>query len=87
MESVLIHNQLPTGFGDGYSRVFSIPQGCPFSMTFIALLLRPWILDMRKCHVKPRLLADDLSVTASGSHASDHIQQFLRADNPDSWIE
>ena len=44
----------------------SIPQGCPFSMTMVALLLKPWINYMIELGVEPRVLADDLMVTAVG---------------------
>ena len=35
-------------------------------MTFLALLLRPWILRVRAVHAIPRVLADDMSVAATG---------------------
>ena len=34
-------------------------------MTLIALLMRPWILHMRANHLTPRVLADDLFISAS----------------------
>ena len=46
--------------------VCSIPQGCPFSMAMVALLILPWVNQMRKLGVKPRCLADDLMITARG---------------------
>ena len=50
----------------------SIPQGCPFSMAMIALLLRPWMQMMKEMGVTPRTLADDLMVWAEGEgHAKE----------------
>eukprot|EP00969_Alexandrium_andersonii_P207472 9165927-Alexandrium_andersonii.AAC.1 len=50
--------------GVPYARPTSIPQGCPWSMAVIALVLRAWILVMRQIPTRPRLLADDLQVWA-----------------------
>ena len=36
-------------------------------MTFIALLFRPWIVRMRQLGVTPRVLADDILITAEGT--------------------
>eukprot|EP00969_Alexandrium_andersonii_P114246 5050349-Alexandrium_andersonii.AAC.1 len=43
---------------------FSIPQGCPWSMTFLGLVMTPWIRMLRAEFVLvcPRALADDLLV-------------------------
>ena len=38
----------------------SIPQGCPFSMNMVALLMRPWNMKTRESGIEPRTLADDL---------------------------
>ncbi len=46
-DNLIVHNSLAQGLGAGYFKPMSIPQGCPFSMCFIALLARPWILQMR----------------------------------------
>ena len=54
----------------------SIPQGCPFSMTMIALLMVPWINLMRELKVGPRVLADDLMFTA---HGVGHRANTIRA--------
>ena len=44
-------------------------------MMFTALLMRPWIMLMRNNEVTPRVLADDLYVTAFGqSHASKFVK-------------
>ena len=36
-------------------------------MMVIALTLRPWVMEMSKMQVKPRILADDLLVVANGA--------------------
>jgi hypothetical protein len=54
----------------------SIPQGCPFSMTMIALLMVPWIRIMTDLGVKPRVLADDLMFT---THGDDHRAMTIEA--------
>ena len=48
--------------GKSYVKKFSIPQGCPFSMIWISLLLRAWILMMHERSCVPRVLADDLCI-------------------------
>ena len=66
-----IRNQIGTTLGTLHQHRCSIPQGCPFSMTLIALLMRPWLLQMRNASVVPRILADDLFMYASRmKHAS-----------------
>ena len=45
----------------------SIPQGCPFSMTMVALLFRPWVMLMQEQGVTPRVLADDLLILTHGT--------------------
>ena len=44
----------------------SIPQGCPFSMSLLALLMKVWINLMQELGVVPRTLADDLFFYAHG---------------------
>eukprot|EP00973_Karenia_brevis_P068646 9545019-Karenia_brevis.AAC.1 len=53
-------------FGKGHRFPCGIPQGCPLSMVFIALMMRPWTLQMREMHATPRALADDVLLTAIG---------------------
>ncbi len=58
------HYQLAGTLGEDHVDRASIPQGCPFSMVLVALLMRPWASLMRECGVKPRTLADDLLIFA-----------------------
>ena len=52
--------------GEAHRDVASIPQGCPFSMNMVALLMRPWILKMKENGIEPRTLADDFFFYANG---------------------
>ena len=60
MRGAQVVNMLLQGAGKPYRRRCSIPQGCPFSMMTITLLLRPWSLANPGCNVIPRTLAHDL---------------------------
>ena len=59
-DDITIHNQIGDALGQAHTHRCSIPQGCPFSMTLIALLMRPWIMLVREVGIQPRVLADDL---------------------------
>ena len=61
--------------GVPHQHPFGIPQGCPFSMIFVGLLLRPWQLQMIALGAIPRTLADDLLLMAKGSRAL-HLFSF-----------
>eukprot|EP00973_Karenia_brevis_P076976 10689113-Karenia_brevis.AAC.1 len=62
-EQVLMYNSFAGNIGAAHRHRCGIPQGCPMSMCFISLLLRPWLLQMRSLGLKARSLADDLFVT------------------------
>jgi len=66
MEHMLVYNTILGGLGKGYHRECGIPQGCPLSMMFLALLLRPWCIALEAKMVVPRILADDLMAFAEG---------------------
>ena len=66
MSKLLIYNMVGGSLGKGHVHPCGIPQGCPLSMMFIAFLLRPWIILMRKIKAVPRILADDIFVFAQG---------------------
>ena len=42
-EELKARNTISGGLGSEYKRETSIPQGDPFSMMLIALLMRPWM--------------------------------------------
>ena len=65
MRQVQVINVLTLGVGKPYRKRCSIPQGCPLSMTLLALATVPWIKLMRLQNtVIPRSRADDLSLWA-----------------------
>ena len=66
IDNFQIRYQIGKTVGSEHQDRCSIPQGCPFSMTMVALLLKPWINYMIELGVEPRVLADDLMVTAEG---------------------
>ena len=70
-QKLVVHNQIGSSLGTPHQHRCSIPQGCPFSMTLIALLMKPWISYMRQEQLTPRVLADDLFIYATREqHAS-----------------
>ena len=75
-ENMVCRNTLAGTIGQPYNKHTSIPQGDPFSMMVVALVLRPWVMEMRSYSVKPRLLADDLQVIPTGPN---HLKMFQRA--------
>ena len=77
-ENLQCHNTLAGCIGQPYSKVASIPQGDPFSMMLVALLLRPWVLQMRSLAAFPRVWADGLQLIATGPT---HIDTFEYAFN------
>ena len=72
-EALQTRNAVAGGLGTPYTRFMGIPQGCPMSMMIIMLVLRAWIIEMRATKVKPRDLADDLLMVASGPEHGEHI--------------
>ena len=75
IDNLNIKFQIGKTIGKGHVDRCSVPQGCPFSMTMVALLLVPWIKAMKEIKVVPRVLADDLMFTANGSgHRAKTIQ-------------
>ena len=67
-ENVMYHNTVGSGLGAPHFKQCSIPQGCPLSMTIIAYLFHPWVKLMKAHGAKPRGLADDLTITATGTN-------------------
>ena len=53
----------------------SIPQGCPFSMMMVALLMMPWVKLAERNNIIPRVLADDLLFTAEGEK---HVELIIK---------
>ena len=65
--------------GKPHKHQCGIPQGCPFSMLFIALLLRPWHILLASLSRIPRALADDLLILAAGPHALTFFERAFNA--------
>ena len=79
MANIKVINCLRLGAGKEYKRTCSIPQGCPWSMTVLALMTYPWISIVRKRDLAiPRVLADDLSLWASSLMAQS-------TEDPAAW--
>ena len=67
MHSISVMHCLAFGAGTPYQKPCSIPQGCPWSMMALALLVRPWILMIEsQTAAIPRALADDLCLWTQG---------------------
>lgn len=77
-EHIYVYNTIHGGIGNGFKRRTGIPQGCPLSMMFTALLLRPWAQMMDEMKVQPRLLADEMLLVTIGSG---HLTRFKKALN------
>ena len=43
-------------------------------MMVTSLLLRTWVMQMRGCAVKPKILADDLQILSQGFNHLDHFE-------------
>ena len=86
MNNVTVVNSLSIGIGEPYRRHCSIPQGCPWSMMILALLVRPWIHTIEACTAAvPRALADDFCLWAQECRAcitqqADDSESAMRED-------
>ena len=75
-EKAAIRHILGDSLGEHHFHRCGIPQGCPFSMLFITMMLAPWARQMAQYQVQPRCLADDMLITAVGPKA---LTMFTRA--------
>ena len=78
LQNLKVHNILAGGVGMPYQRRCGIPQGCPMSMTMVALIMRPWIMLMRENGVQTYILADDVLILAKGPNM---LHNFAKALN------
>ena len=76
LESLVTYNVIAGVLGHGHRRACGIPQGCPFSMMVVALIMRLWLVMMKTMSVMPRVLADDVLLIATGR---DMLKQFAKA--------
>ena len=80
LENLLVYNCLAGGVGEPFRRLCGIPQGCPFSMAIVALIMRPWILLMRTfSDIQCFILADDVLIIATGVHMAETFVKALNA--------
>eukprot|EP00969_Alexandrium_andersonii_P220973 9759389-Alexandrium_andersonii.AAC.1 len=70
MEGLGSKNGLGESLGQRYSRVCSLPQGCPRSTLAVSLLIRVWITQLRPIGMDVRSLADDLLLSCWGDAVS-----------------
>ena len=77
-DNLNVYNFLAGGYGQPYFKSCSIPQGCPFSMLFMSLLLTALSRMIKQCFpaIVIRFLADDLLVTYVGEQLCVIIQAF-----------
>ena len=68
VEKMKVYNSIGGAIGHPYTRRCGIPQGCPFSMMLVALIMRPWICLMEKLQAVPNILADDVFLLMTGPH-------------------
>ena len=78
IENMKVYNCLAGGMGTPYMRRCGIPQGCPFSMMFVALIMKPWIVIMRCIPgVKAFILADDVLVLVTGAEMIGRVAEAI----------
>ena len=67
LENLKVYNCVAGGMGTPYVRICGIPQACPFSMTTVALIMRPWIINKRTyAGITCYILADDVLIIGIG---------------------
>ena len=78
LDNLYVYNCLAGGIGRPSLRRCGIPQGCPFSMAMVALIMRPWILTMRDIvDTKCFILADDVLLIAQGKQMAANFVKAL----------
>ena len=76
LDKLLVYNTVAGGVGKGYHEKASIPQGDPLSMMVTALLMRPWIMEMKAMAMNTRILVGDLQLV---SICPRHVANFKDA--------
>lgn len=62
-----------------------VSQGSPLSMTYIAFLLRPWILLVFSKGGRPRTLVDDILIRAASIGHARRLRPLLRPQKASSF--
>ncbi len=79
LENLMFVNSLAGGLGRPHRRACGIPQGCPLSMLFIAVMFRPWLVMVDAMGVAGRILADDIMIIGFGKQGHDVFQKAYDA--------
>ena len=80
ISNLKVYNCLAGGMGTPYRRRCGIPQGCPFSMTIVALIMMPWIMIMRTyAGISCFILADDVLILGTGIKMVSNFAKALDA--------
>ena len=82
LEGLMVYNTVAGGVGEAYHRPTSIPQGDPLFMMVTALLMRPWIMEMKAMPMRTRIVADDLQLLSVWPR---RLEQFALAFNRTPW--
>ena len=78
LENLIVYNGFENSVGHKYTRKCGIPQGCPLSMTIVALLMRAWVVEMKSMEVEAKILADDVLMITKGKRM---LNKYARALN------
>ena len=79
INNLQVYNCVVGGIGKPYTRRCGIPQGCLFSMTMVALIMRSCIVEMRTyIGISCYILADDVLITGTGMKM---VSRFAKALN------
>ena len=81
-EGCVFYNSLAGSLGMPHRHPNGIPQGCPLSMTIVAFWLRPLVLLIKHHAGTPRLLADDVMISAQGEQ---HENTFRLPNIPEPF--
>ena len=77
-DQLQVHNSIARGIGAGFRRRTGIPQGCPLSMLYMTLLLRPWLMQQKKTGHIGKTLADDILLMVFGPDMVTRFSAALR---------
>ena len=69
LTAITIYHDYSLGPGRPRNRPISIPQGCPYSLRFLAFIIAPWTVLMGVQVTNPRALSDDLTTVSTGHDA------------------
>ena len=86
-ENLKVHNTISKGIGMPYNRKCGIPQGCPLSMMYASLIMRPWMMQCKATSedIEPKILADDILALAHGKDCLELFRTVL--DQTHQYIE